>query len=60
MDCTLVAEFYTADPELSSTLLVATNSHNLKNPMTAEEFLNFNNDTLAIEELSENWEDELV
>ena len=28
--------------------------------MTAEEFLHFSNDTSAAEELSENWEDELV
>ena len=59
MDCT-VAEFCTADPELSSVLSVATNSLNLENPMTAEEFLHFDDDTPATEELSENWEDELV
>ena len=28
--------------------------------MTAEEFFNFDNDKPAAEELSENWEDELV
>ena len=28
--------------------------------MSAEEFLNFDDDTPAAEELSENWEDELV
>ena len=46
MDCT-VAEFCTTDSELST----ATNSLNLENPVTAEEFLNFDNDTAAAEEL---------
>ena len=55
MDCT-VAESCTTDSELST----ATNSLNLENPVTAEEFLNFDNDMAAAEELSENWEDELV
>ena len=55
MDCT-VAESCTTDSELST----ATNSFNLENPVTAGEFLNFDNDTAAAEELSENWEDELV
>ena len=54
MDCTL-AEFCTADPELSSLLSVATNSLNLENPMIAEKFHNFDDDTPATEELSENW-----
>ena len=58
MDCT-VPEFCTADPELSSVLSVATNSLNLENPMTAEKFLQFDDDTPATEELSENWEDVL-
>ena len=55
MDCT-VAEYCTTDSELST----ATNSLNLENPVTAEEFLNFDNDIAAAEELSENWEDGLV
>ena len=42
MDCT-VAESCTTDSELST----ATNSLNLENPVTAEEFLNFDNDTAA-------------
>ena len=59
MDCTL-AEFCTADPELSSVLSAATNSLNLENPMSAEELLNFHNNTPASEELSENLEGEPV
>ena len=56
MNCTL-AEFCTTDPELCS---LGGYQLNVENSMTAEEFLNFGYDTPAAEELSENWEDELV
>ena len=39
---------------------MVTNSLYLENPMTVEEFLNFDNGAQANEEISEHWEDELT
>jgi hypothetical protein len=55
-----VAEFCATDPELSNMLSIATNSLHLDDPMTADEFINWDNNTPATEELSENWEEDLV
>ena len=45
---------------LSELITAATKQLKIKDPMTAEEFVNTDEDVTATEELGENWEKELV
>ena len=59
MDYT-IAEFVATDPELTSVVEMATTALSLDNPMTADEYVTWDEDTPSTEELGDNWEEELL
>ena len=55
-----VAEVVATDPELTSVVEMATTALSLDNPMTADEYVTWDEDTPSREELGDNWEEELL
>ena len=49
-----------ADNELTDLVKLAALSISIQEPMTADEFISWDQDTLATDELSEDWEKDLV
>ena len=59
MDYT-VAEFVATDRELTSVVEMATTALSLDNPMTADEYVTWDEDTPSTEELGDNWKEEFL
>ena len=48
------------DPELTSVVEMATTALSVDNPMTADEYVTWDEDTPSREELGDNWKEELL